>query len=76
MTIQPGAPTQSQTIVRQTVPTPVTAVKAQPGVRPAGTVQTVVRSSAPGITTTVGQPQVLPAQGQTVVQATNTSQCQ
>ena len=73
MTIQPGGVTQSQTVVRQAVPTPVTAVKAQPGVRAPGTIQTVVRSTTPGITTTVGHPQALPAQGQAIVPGTNPS---
>ena len=59
MTIQQGGAAHSQTVVRQAVPVPT--AKPQPGIRPPGMIQTVVRTSVPGVTTTVGQPQVLPA---------------
>ncbi|XP_045193372.2 transcription initiation factor TFIID subunit 4-like [Mercenaria mercenaria] len=56
LTIQPGAQSQPQTVVRQAVPAPVNASRIQPGIRVTmpGSMQTVVRTTAPGGTSTVG----------------------
>lgn len=61
LTIQPQ--TQPQTVVRQAVPAPVNVSRAQPGIRVSmpGSLQTVVRTTVPGGTSTVGQSHGVPA---------------